>query len=117
MARMTKAAKAIETAVEAAYSKHFNQVPVNMMDLGKIMNVGRDALKAGQDLDAAMIGAVAKFRQDEPVTIPDDGYADGGEPYTDEEMEIIDPTDDGKGGWRPDPEYKAGYAGASGNPD
>lgn len=63
MARMTKAAKAIENAVHEAYNKHFNCVPVDMMDLGKIMNVGRDALKTGANLDDAMIAAVATYRQ------------------------------------------------------
>lgn len=64
MARMTKAAKAIENAVAAAYYKHFNCVQVDVMDLGKIMNVGRDALKSGSNLDDAMIAAVAQYRQD-----------------------------------------------------
>jgi len=63
MARMTKADKAIEKAVEAAYGRHFEGVQVNMMDLSKIMNIGRDALLNGKDLDAAMSAAVAQFRQ------------------------------------------------------
>ena len=63
MARQTKADKAIDARVEAAYSKHFDCVSVNIMDLSKIMNIGRDALIAGRNLDTAMIAAVAKFRQ------------------------------------------------------
>jgi len=59
----TKADKAIDKQVEAAYGKHFSYVQVNMMDLSKIMNAGRNALKAGEDLDAAMIAAREKYRQ------------------------------------------------------
>ena len=64
MARKTKAEKAIDTAVEKAYGRHFDHVPVNMMDLSKIMNIGRDAIRAGRDLDMAMAAAVPQFRQD-----------------------------------------------------
>jgi len=63
MARQTKAEKAIDKAVQTAYSKHFDCIQVNMMDLSKIMNIGRDAIKAGRDLDMAMAAAVPKFRQ------------------------------------------------------
>jgi hypothetical protein len=63
MARMTKEEKWVENQVQAAYSKHFNRVQVNMMDLGKIMDIGKAALKEGRDLDEAMIAAVAQYRQ------------------------------------------------------
>lgn len=59
-----KAKRAVETLVNAAYQRHFNCVSVNMMDLSKIMDVGRKALAAGENLDEAMIGAVAVFRKD-----------------------------------------------------
>jgi len=62
MAKMTK--KKIDAAVEAAYQRHFDRVPVNMMDLPKIMNIGRNALANGEDLDAAMAAAVPQFRKD-----------------------------------------------------
>lgn len=61
MARKTE--KAINALVQAAYSKHFDRVQVNMMDLCKIMDIGRNALREGCDLDEAMIAAVAKYRQ------------------------------------------------------
>lgn len=60
---MSKAERAAEALVEAAYQKHFDRIPVNMMDLGAIHKIGRNALKTGQDIDAAMIAAVPKFRQ------------------------------------------------------
>ncbi len=63
MARQTKADKAIERQVEAAYSRIFDRVQVNMMDLSKVMNAGRDALREGCDLDAAMIAAREQYRQ------------------------------------------------------
>jgi hypothetical protein len=62
MARQTKEEKAIDKQVEKAYYKHFDCVQVNMMDLTKIMNVGRNALKEGRDLDEAMAAAVETFR-------------------------------------------------------
>ena len=66
MARKTKADKAIDQQVEAAYNKHFNRVPVNMMDLSKIMKIGREALQNGgvEELDRDMAAAVAKYRTD-----------------------------------------------------
>ena len=63
MARMSKADRAIEDRVNAAFSKHANCVQFNIMDLGKVTDAGRDALRAGNDLDAAMIAAVAQYRQ------------------------------------------------------
>jgi hypothetical protein len=66
MARQSRADKAIDEQVQAAYSRHFDRVPVNMMDLPKIMKVGRQALTASppQDIDAAMSAAVTQFRTD-----------------------------------------------------
>ena len=63
MARMSKADKAIEDQVHAAFSKHGNCVQINIMDLGKVLGAGRDALREGRDLDAAMIAAVEQYRQ------------------------------------------------------
>lgn len=63
MARMTKAAKLIETQVEAAFTKYGERVQFDMMDLGKIMNAGRDAIRAGESVDEAMIAAVARYRK------------------------------------------------------
>ena len=63
MARKTKAEKAADKLVEQAYYRHFDRVQVNIMDLGKIMNIGRTAIAEGRDLDEAMAGAVDTFRQ------------------------------------------------------
>ncbi len=64
MARMTKAAKAIETQVNAAFRTHANCVQFNIFDVGKVMDAGRDALIAGDSLDDAMIAAVQQYRKD-----------------------------------------------------
>lgn len=64
MARQTKAEKLVDAQVDAAYQRHFDRVPVNMMDLSKIMNVGRAAIAEGRDLDEVMSAAVPQFRQD-----------------------------------------------------
>lgn len=63
MPRMTKAEKAIETQVERAFRIHGHRVQLDIMDLSKIMNAGRDAAKAGESVDKAMIAAVAKYRK------------------------------------------------------
>jgi hypothetical protein len=63
MARQTKQDKQIDQAVEAAFYRHGNHVQFNIMDLSKIHRAGVEAVKAGQDLDTAMLAAVAKYRQ------------------------------------------------------
>lgn len=61
--RKTKAEKAIENAVDAAYKKHGNGVQVNIYDIGKILDAGRDAGAAGNDIDEAVKNAIAQYRQ------------------------------------------------------
>jgi len=63
MPRMTKAEKAIEKQVEDAFKTHASCVQFDVMDLSKIMNACRDAAKAGQSVDVAMIAAIAKYRR------------------------------------------------------
>ena len=63
MARKTKAEKVIDAQVEAAFQRHGSCVQFNVMDLGKIMNAGRDAAIAGTSVDDAMVAAVEQYRQ------------------------------------------------------
>ena len=63
MARQTKEDKRIDAAADAAFYKHGNQIQFNIMDLGKIHNAGVVAGKAGKDIEAAVIEAIAKYRQ------------------------------------------------------
>jgi len=60
---MTKAEKLIDDQVHAAFKAHANCVQINMMDLGKVLDAGRNALKAGHNLDEAMAVAVAQYRK------------------------------------------------------
>jgi pyruvate-formate lyase len=62
MARQTKQEKQIDNLVEAAFNQHGHHIQFNVMDLGKIHRAGVDAVKAGQDLDAAMLAAIAQYR-------------------------------------------------------
>jgi len=55
--------KRIEAIVEAAFIKHSFGLQFDIMDLGKIFNAGTAAVKAGEDLDAAMLAAIAKYQQ------------------------------------------------------
>jgi len=63
MARMTKAAKAVEQKIEAAFKRHGSNVQFNIMDLSKITAAGRDALNEGRNLDDAVIAAVRQYRK------------------------------------------------------
>ena len=63
MARQTKEAKRIDNAVDAAFKTHGNNIQFNIMDLGKIHDAGVAAGQAGGDIDAAVIAAIAKYRQ------------------------------------------------------
>ena len=60
--RMTKAEKAVEKAVAAAFKQHGSGFQFNIFDLAKINNAGNAAAKAGQDVEAAIIAAVEKYR-------------------------------------------------------
>ncbi len=61
MARMSKQEKAIKENVDAAFLKYSNGNPINMMDIGKVLDAGRDAAKNGQDIDAAVKAAFEKY--------------------------------------------------------
>lgn len=63
MARKTSVDKAIDEQVETAFQKHGSCVEFNVMDLGKIMNAGRDAARAGTSVDDAVIRAVEQYRK------------------------------------------------------
>lgn len=65
MARQTKAQKSVDKLVNAAFQRNCSNVQFNIMDLGKVMNAGRDAIVGGQDLDEAMIAAKEQYRQRE----------------------------------------------------
>lgn len=60
--RKTRAEKAIEDRVKAAYEIHGNRVQVPMLDLGKIHQAGMEAGRAGEDIDAAVKAAIARYR-------------------------------------------------------
>ena len=63
MARQTKAEKLIDTVVEAAYGRNCSGVQFDIFDVGKVMDAGRAAARAGTSVDDAMIAAVAKYRK------------------------------------------------------
>lgn len=64
MARKTKAEKQIDQQVDAAFYKHGDRVGIPIMDLSKIIAAGKAAAAAGEDIDAAVKAAVAKYRKD-----------------------------------------------------
>ena len=60
--RMTKEEKRIEKTVADSFRKHGSGFQFNIFDLAKINNAGNAAAKAGQDVDAAIIAAIAQYR-------------------------------------------------------
>jgi hypothetical protein len=64
MKRMTKEEKAREKAIEAAFYRHGNGIPINIMNLSKISEAGRKALQEGTDLDTAVKAAIELYRED-----------------------------------------------------
>lgn len=62
MARRTKEAIRIERESEAAFKKHGSGIEFDIFDLGKISKAGEDAGKAGEDIEAAVIEAIEKYR-------------------------------------------------------
>lgn len=59
---MTKAEKAVEKTVSAAFKKHGTGFQFNIFDLAKINNAGNAAAKAGHDVEAAIIAAIEQYR-------------------------------------------------------
>jgi len=65
--KKTKESKRIDKAVEDAFNTHGKgfQKPMlkfHILDLGKIHDAGVAAAQAGQDIEAAVIAAIAKYR-------------------------------------------------------
>lgn len=58
---MTKQEKQKQKAVEAAFKKHANCVQIPIMNLGKIMEAGRNA-ESLEAVDLAVKEAVEKYR-------------------------------------------------------
>ena len=61
MALMSKEDKRIEAECDAAFKKHSNRNPIDMFDIGKVLDAGRDAAKAGQNVEEAIIAAFAQY--------------------------------------------------------
>lgn len=63
MARQSKADKAIDQRIEAAYYRNCSGVQIDIMDIGRVFKAGRAALAAGQDVDAAIVAFVQTIRK------------------------------------------------------
>lgn len=61
--RKSKEEKRIDSVVDAAYKRHGYGVPVDIFDIGKILNAGREAARNGQDVDEAVKKAVEQYRK------------------------------------------------------
>ena len=61
MARQTKAEKELDKEIERCYYKHCNGKPINILDIPKVFQRGKDARASGQDVEQAVIAAIAEF--------------------------------------------------------
>ena len=61
--RKTKAEKAAETAAHDAFKRNVKGAVFNVMNLSPMMRGVEAAAMAGEDVDAAMIAAVAEYRE------------------------------------------------------
>lgn len=59
--RKTKEAKRIENVTEAAFKKHGCNIQINIMDIGKILKAGELAGLAGEDIESAVVQAIANY--------------------------------------------------------
>jgi hypothetical protein len=60
MARLTKAEKARDAQVDAAFKVVCDRVQINIFDIGKVMGVGKRSLDAGDD-ETTMRTKMAEF--------------------------------------------------------
>lgn len=61
--------KKLDAEIDRLFKKHGDRVRFNIMDLGKIRRAGTDAATAGQDIEAAVVAAIKKYRVAEGVTL------------------------------------------------
>ena len=62
MARKSKEEKRVEQLAHDAFRKFSSGRPINVLDIGKVLKVGEDAARAGQDVDAAVLAAFEKYK-------------------------------------------------------
>lgn len=55
--------KKLDAEINRLYKIHGDRVQVNIMDLGKIFNAGKQAYETGGDMEQAIKDAIAQYRQ------------------------------------------------------
>jgi hypothetical protein len=53
----------IDKQIEAFYYRHGQNIEIRILDISKIYALGRAAAAAGTDIEAAVIAAIAQYRQ------------------------------------------------------
>ncbi len=53
--------KTMDLMIEKAWRRIGAGVAIDIMDISKVFDIGREALRAGEELDAAMLRAVVLF--------------------------------------------------------
>lgn len=60
---MTKReAKDLDSKIERIYYRHGDGVQINVMDICKIFKAGKEAFLKGEDMEAAIVAAIATYR-------------------------------------------------------
>jgi len=57
--------KKLGAEINRLFKQHGNNIQFNIMDLGKIHKAGADAAEAGEDMEAAVVAAIKKYRVSE----------------------------------------------------
>jgi hypothetical protein len=63
MARGKRKTPSVDDVIEEVYSRHGENVQISVLDIGKIFNAGRRAALDGKSIEAAVIAAIAQYRQ------------------------------------------------------
>mgnify|MGYP001568996983 CR=1 FL=1 len=63
MPRQTKQDKLIDAQINTIYCRRCSGIQINMLDISRVFAVGRKALLAGEDAEAAIVAFVETIRQ------------------------------------------------------
>ena len=64
MIRVNRESKRIDAVICDAFHRYGHGITIDVMDLPKLMDAGRAAGKAGEDIDAAIIAGLKLYRKD-----------------------------------------------------
>lgn len=63
MAKKSKAEAKADRMIESVYRENCDSIPIDMMDIPRVFDVGRKALAEGRDLKTAIVEFVETIRK------------------------------------------------------